>query len=370
MKRLLITTDSFLPRWDGIARFLTELIPYLKEDFKITIVCPAFDGNLPQIPDVEIIRFPLFRVRFGDIFFSKFDKKKMRKIVSEHDLVFNQSLGPIGISAIKAAKKQNKPLIGYVHSVDWELASKSIMQFKSFVWWIVKRIARKNYNKFSLVLVPSKEIKELFSLEGINSEKQVIKLGVDTKKFVPSVNKKDLKAKMGFDPEHIIITYIGRTGREKKLTTLYNAFEQMRTKAENKVMMLIVGEGVPEEIASSEHVLAVGPQDDVVPFYQASDIYVLPSLTETTSLTTLEAMSCGCAVVATPVGSIREYIEDGQNGMIFPRRDVNTLADTLLFLTNRPESISKLGSAARKTVEENRDFKKSAIKIRNALKNY
>ena len=45
-KNLLIATDSFLPRWDGISRFLIELIPRIKDDFEITLVAPDFKGEL------------------------------------------------------------------------------------------------------------------------------------------------------------------------------------------------------------------------------------------------------------------------------------------------------------------------------------
>ena len=45
MKRLLITTDSFLPRWDGIARMLSEIIPKLSQKYEITVVAPKFIGK-------------------------------------------------------------------------------------------------------------------------------------------------------------------------------------------------------------------------------------------------------------------------------------------------------------------------------------
>jgi len=48
----------------------------------------------------------------------------------------------------------------------------------------------------------------------------------------------------------------------------------------------------------------------------------LPSLTETSSISTLEAMSCGLPVIATPVGSIPDYIYNRKNGLIFEKKDV------------------------------------------------
>ena len=57
-KKLLIATDNFLPRWDGIARFLVELIPALTHKFDVTIVAPRFPGRIPDLP-VKLVLFEI-----------------------------------------------------------------------------------------------------------------------------------------------------------------------------------------------------------------------------------------------------------------------------------------------------------------------
>lgn len=365
MKKLLITTDCFLPRWDGIARFVTNVIPGLKDHFDITIACPAFDGPEPTIPGIKIVRFPLVKLRFGDIYFTKWRVKEFKHLVKDYDLVFNQSLGPIGMSAILAASALKKPVVSFMHSVDWELVSKSIKRFRTLARLGMKIVAKWFYNKCSLLLVPSEELAALLTMQGIKTKKLVVELGVDTNKFVPPVNKTEAKRALNIHPTTLVITYVGRLAREKNLDTLMAAFKNLRKEIKN-VVLVVVGDGVVDVIPSS-HVRVEGNQDNVVPYYQASDIYVLPSLTETTSLTTLEAMSCGVTVVVTPVGSVREYVEDGRNGLIFPRRDVPTLTDLLAFLATHEKTRIGLGQEARKTVEEHRSWSKSIILIKNAL---
>ena len=56
-KRLLIATDNFLPRWDGISRFLSEIIPRLTEHYEITVVAPDFGTY--EDPNITIIKIPL-----------------------------------------------------------------------------------------------------------------------------------------------------------------------------------------------------------------------------------------------------------------------------------------------------------------------
>ena len=366
MKKLLITTDNFLPRWDGISRFLSELLPGLQKDFKITIACPAFEGQMVELPNVKVVRFPVIPIKFGDIFFSWYKRAEIESLVKNHDLVFNQALGPIGISAILSAKKLKKPVVSYVHSIEWELVSKSLRRFRATAGFTMKQLMKWLYNKCNLLLVPSKELDDLLSMHGISTKKKVVELGIDTKKFIPPLNRAEAKKKLGLSPSLTVISYVGRLAREKNLGTLYKAFKKIRREFKNTVLV-IVGGGISDDIKEDPRVLLIGQQENVVPYYQASDIYVLPSLTETTSLTTLEAMACGVAVVVTPVGSVREYVEDGKNGLIFPRRDSNTLADMLKFLLTHEKTRQSLGQAARKTVEEKRSFKHLTTQVKNAL---
>ena len=132
-KKLLITTDCFLPRWDGIARFLIELIPSLKDEFDIIVVAPKFEGELKEIPDVRVIRYPLLKWRFGDIYFSKPDKAELTKLIAQSDVVFNQTIGTIGIASIKIAHRLGKPVISYVHSIEWELASRAVRRMQQLI---------------------------------------------------------------------------------------------------------------------------------------------------------------------------------------------------------------------------------------------
>src|SRR3989338_3962055 len=116
MKKLLIATDNFLPRWDGISRFLSEIIPRLKDSYEITVLAPDFGTY--EDPNIRIIRIPLSRfIKIGDYQPAQFKTRTIRKAVRESDLVFSQTIGPIGMAAINAAKKYRKPLCAFIHSI-------------------------------------------------------------------------------------------------------------------------------------------------------------------------------------------------------------------------------------------------------------
>ena len=90
----------------------------------------------------------------------------------------------------------------------------------------------------------------------------------------------------------------------------------------------------------------------MVSLYQACEISVLPSLVEATSLTALESMSSGCAVVATEVGGLPELLEHEKTGLLVPPAHSSALAAALSSLLRSPELRERLGLQAREAVME------------------
>ncbi len=367
-KKLIIATDCFLPRWDGVTRFLLEILPRIREEFQITVLAPDFKGEKIKIKDIDIIRYPLRDMQFGDIYFSKFMYKEIKQEIEKADIVFSQTIGPIGLCSILAAKKLNKPIVSFIHSIEWELTTKSVKYLKGFTNVATRILTRYLYNKCSLLLVPTQEVEEKLTVIGIKTPKEVINLGTDTKRFTPVENKEAAKKAVGIDPKDKVIGFCGRIGREKDIGTLYRAFRRVEKKHQN-VKLLIVGEGLEEELfTETRNILHVGKQNNVVPYLQAMDIYVLPSLTETTSLSTLEAMACGIAVIATPVGYVKEYIKERYNGMLFPFKNSLVLSLKINLLLENEKLREKIAKNGRKTVEERFQWIKTAEKIRKVLK--
>ncbi|MBU1198962.1 MAG: glycosyltransferase [Nanoarchaeota archaeon] len=371
-KRLLIATDNFLPRWDGISRFLSEMIPRLKHKFDITLLSPDFGASsFDKDKDIKIIKIPLGKFRMGDYTSAKFKYKTIRKEVKRADIVFTQTIGPVGLLALMASKRCRKKSVSFMHSIEWELVSKAagIFLLKKYLHVIVKLIAKKVYKKASLLIVPSENIAEMLTWQGIKSRKKVIHLGVDTKKFLPAGSKINAKNNLGLNPDSFVIGFHGRIGREKDLPTLLRAFIQVKKIHPNTHLMVIGDgvEGIKKKLASVQGVILPGSTDNVVPYLQAMDVYCLPSLTETTSLTTLEAMACGVPVVATKVGFVKDYILNGFNGLFFQEKNSYDLTKKILYLMKKPELMRQISLEARKTVEKEFDWDKTAKEIEEAL---
>lgn len=86
-----------------------------------------------------------------------------------------------------------------------------------------------------------------------------------------------------------------------------------------------------------ECVYIIPEKADVTVFYQAADIYILPSFSESYPLTILEAMACGLPILATPVFGVNEQVKFGFNALSFSPNDEVELASHINFLIENPE---------------------------------
>jgi glycosyltransferase involved in cell wall biosynthesis len=122
----------------------------------------------------------------------------------------------------------------------------------------------------------------------------------------------------------------------------------------------IVGDGfyqkkleeITAELDLSEFVTFAGKLDgeDLVAAFQSAAIVVIPSHHEAFGMVALEAMAAGTPVIASAVGGLTEYIQDGHTGLLTPPRDANKLADHINKLLKNPEYGQRLATAARKHV--------------------
>jgi glycosyltransferase involved in cell wall biosynthesis len=371
-KKLVIASDSFMPRWDGIARFLSDLIPNIKDIYDITVLAPEHQGEFKPIEGVKIIRFPLSFLKFGDFVLPTADLKLIKQTIKEADIVMINSIGPIGAFSIIYAHKFKKPSCAYIHSIDWELWAKATTYshaLQYLVHFFSKIYARWLYRKCTIIIVPSHEVSQLFNAEHILNAKVIVNLGIDNEKFKPAQNKEEAKEKIGFPPKSIVIGYTGRIAREKDLMTLLMAYKRLK-KRHKQLKLLIVGEGldsIKQQLLSVEGVTVTGFKSDVIPYLQAMDIYVLPSLTETSSLSTMEAMSSGLPVVVTKVGNLKRYIKERINGLLFPKTNVTVLSLKLDWLLQKESVRASIGRNARDTIVNHYSWNKTVEGIKKVL---
>ncbi len=371
-KKLIIATESLLPRWDGIARVLSEIIPRLTAHYDITVIAPDFGAY--EDPNITLVKIPLMKFfKVGDFRIPKSKPRLIASYVKQSDIVFTQTIGTIGTHAIRAAKKHKKPVAAFIHSVEWELVQKAMGTplIKKYSQIFAKHHAKSLYNQCSMLIMPSQNVAELFVWNNIRTPHEIAHLGVDTVKFIPPTaeSKKQIREQLGFTTQDVIIGYHGRISREKDLITLLRAFTRLQL-LDIPAKLLIVGDGlssIKNQLSSRKDVFLVGTKNNPIPYLQAMDIYVMPSLTETTCLSVLEAMSCGVAVISTEVGFIKSYIKNNYNGFFFEKQNPYHLTRQLQYLIANPQLRVLIGEHARTTIVDKFSWDKTAAEITRIL---
>lgn len=135
--------------------------------------------------------------------------------------------------------------------------------------------------------------------------------------------------------EIINFIYVGRLSEEKNLKLLINAFNKLPN-----LMLNIVGYGPQEKelkIIAENNIIFHGAIENNIlhKYYQANDVFVLPSISEPWGLVVEEAFNNGLPViVSNKVGCSTEIVEIDKNGLIFKLEDNNGLNNAILKMTN------------------------------------
>ena len=93
------------------------------------------------------------------------------------------------------------------------------------------------------------------------------------------------------------------------------------------------------------------------------DIFVLPSRSEALSNSLMEAMACGCCVIASDVGGNPELVRHNETGLLFPAGDAAALADALRSVLTNPAQRTRLAEAAVRFMHSGFSIRDSAARM-------
>ncbi len=161
----------------------------------------------------------------------------------------------------------------------------------------------------------------------------------------------------------INILFVGRLEKRKGLRYLLEAFSRLKWDLPD-IRLLVVGPGTPDKESHSvlggrglNDVVFAGsvPYEDLPRYYASADIFCSPATgAESFGIVLLEAMAAGKPVVASDIEGYAGIVTHGQEGLLFPRKDIEGLAQALGTLIRDSQLRKKLGSQGRQTVEQYR----------------
>lgn len=219
------------------------------------------------------------------------------------------------------------PMITTLHGTDITLVG-SHPNYKEAVTFSI--------NESDGVTAVSESLKrDTLRLFNIDREIDVIPNFISLKKHT---EPKECKRSVMARPDERIITHISNFRKVKRVEDVVRVFAKIQEKIPAKLIM--VGDGPDREIADQlcknlgikKRVLFLGNTSDIEQILCFSDLFLLPSMSESFGLSALEAMVAGVPVVSSNAGGIPEVNEEGVSGFLCEVGDIDTMAARALYI--------------------------------------
>lgn len=218
-----------------------------------------------------------------------------------------------------------------------------------------------------VVITPSHELADATVEAGFDRDRTFpLPNGVDTTKFAPNVDGSEVRARLGIAENEILILCARRLVKKNGVIYWVQAIPKLLERVHTSVKFLFVGDyEIRDEYSSRTEVLnaierlSLGNRviwtgrianEEMPAYFAASDIVVLPSLVEATSIAGLEAMASGKPLIGTNVGGIPEILSDNETGILVPPGNSEALANAAAELVNNPSRMHVMGQSARQRV--------------------
>lgn len=188
--------------------------------------------------------------------------------------------------------------------------------------------------------------------------------GINTHYFSPEgrqTQREETRRRLGIEADEFAFVFIGRIVKDKGMDELAEAMNRL-LRMNKKCKLILVGwfereqGSITEEhenfFRNNDSVLYVGYKKDVRPYLAAADALVFPSYREGFPRVVLEAGAMGLPSIVTDINGCNEIIVEGENGVIIPPRDKNSLYEAMLHFIDNPDKTTAMAANARRMIQE------------------
>ncbi|WP_299032364.1 glycosyltransferase [uncultured Anaerococcus sp.] len=322
--RILITSDWYYPVVNGVVRSVMNLIEYLEgrgHEVRVLTLSNTTksyrDGKVYYVGSLSAEKiYPQARIS------NLLAKSHLKEIKDwEPDVVHSQCEFSTFIMAKRIASDQEIPLVHTYHTV-YEDYTHYFIPSKQAGKKLVS-VASKTLASFcDRIIVPTSKTERLLTSYGIDPYMiDIIPTGI----HIPEMNDKALLRKsLGIAEDEKVLLYLGRLGAEKNIQEIMFYYDRLKNM---DIKLYIVGGGPylatlkedAEEISKKVVFTGMVDSKSVNRYYQAADIFVTASTSETQGLTYYEALANGTIALCRDDAVLDGVIKNGFNG--FKYRD-------------------------------------------------
>ena len=349
---ITLITETFPPEINGVANTLGRLCDGLRaRGHQVELVRPRQGGDQSRPSDDGLLLcrgWPLPGypgLQWGQSSMHKLLRRWKRR---RPDVLYIATEGPLGLSALRAARRLGISVVSGFHTNFQQYSSQYGLGMLSRV---LTHYLRWFHNRSTLTLVPS--VSQRLELERRHFERlDLLSRGVDSQLFHPARRDNALRGQWGLGNEDIAIVHVGRLAPEKNLGLLKRCFDGLQaTYPQRRLKLIVVGDGPQREALAKAlpNAIFCGAQrgEELARHYASGDLFLFPSLTETFGNVVLEAMASGLGVVAYDQAAATQHIRHGYSGAVAMPGDEDGFCDAASWLLEEHELLRRVRLNAR-----------------------
>lgn len=357
--KIVLVTETFPPEVNGVAMTLHRVVTGLQSyGHELSVVRPRQKVDTgpkhspanAERPYGELLLGGLPIPRYPGLRFGLPTAGILQRTWKQEkpDLVHIATEGPLGNSALGAARKLGIPVSSSFHTnfhnygkhYGYNALQGALMGF-------MKRF----HNKTAATFVPSEDTVK--DLEAYNFENvKILARGVDTVLYDPARRSEELRKTWGAGPDTPVVMYVGRVAQEKNIPLTVKAFLKFREK-EPEAKLVIVGDGPERKPLEKKypeiHFAGMRRGEDLAAHYASADFFFFGSTSETFGNVVTEAMASGLVVLTYDYAAGHRHITDGENGFLARFEDEEAFLETVETIHNAKPIWPSIRHAARET---------------------
>lgn len=357
-QHICVVTETYPPEINGVALTLANLVEgLLARGHTVSVVYPKQSKQPPSdrlVPGcysnpIQVRGLPL--PGYSGLQFGVPSGRLLRQSWKSRppDAVYVATEGPLGLSAVRAARQLGIPTVSGFHT-----------NFHHYckhygVGWLQNlalRYLRWFHNQTGCTLVANEDLRARLQGVGFNNV-SILDRGVDTHLFAPQRRCIELRREWGISGNDLVLIYVGRIAAEKNLELAIEAYREMR-RFNDRLKFVIVGDGPLRRALQREHteLIFAGMQtgEQLARYYASADVFLFPSETETFGNVTLEAMASGLVVIAYNYAGAKLHITNEETGVVVRFGDAQAFVDSACGLIREPEAIKRIRRQARQYI--------------------
>ena len=343
--RIGFFTDSYLPALHGVEVSVEAFRKSLQRaGHDVFVYAPAVPRyrdthrNVFRLKSVRVIEQPEMRLAFPFA-----EHGYLRDLLRvKLDLVHAHTPFTMGLLGKHVSVRQRIPLV-YTHHTHYPEYAKAYFKERVVLPYLAQALSAWFCNTSDAVLAPSPKIARLLRHYGVTKAIHILPTGIRLAQFRKTTasqrRARALKRAACIAATAKVMLFVGRMGHEKNVEFLIHAFDQLR-RERSDVAFILVGDGpvLPQLRALAKRrrlrdIVFAGaiPHNEIAAWYQASDLFVFASLTDTQGIVVLEALASGLGVVALRDAAFTDMVINGTTGLLVnPKASARVFAKRIL----------------------------------------